>query len=743
MAQKRPSKRIKGRLEFVGFTDDDEAPRLEVRLLDGDGKTVETAQIGDGGAFDLSAAQLEKAERVLIGPAEADPTSADRGVFREYSADRFMASIESGTLAIAEAAWKKWIFWFRCVSGSVRRCYPKPWIIDTLISRAELTPFVRSAQLSTGNLGERLSLADPAPTFAGRASLPSLQLWPWRCSPVCHGVVEVYRRRCCCPPIVIFDPRIPEIIEWLEDPPFPIPEPEPDPPFPIPFPEPGPDPVPFERLDRVVTAGALDLIKVNASRDLAALKQLAPAEQVAYLNARSYLWCSCGTPTKVADGTIQDDGTFSICWQEPLFLSPAWCHDEFAYVVKQPRFGTLITIYNGVAANQWFHAGDNPNLTSYSPFAVGCKEPVVPGDGAFVVLQDLGDTESHRLATPNQDGVFSVGSPLYNSGLLDPVASPAAAIGKNKNRNLGGTVRLRYEFTDGMAALGAVYYRVSVAAADNAGDPIGSFAPLPVPQWKFWEISSGNDGTHSLGPVTVGGESNLYVIPFDGVAPLSANDEWHDGQYHALLDTSAKQEGRYLVAVEVFDGGGNRLRPSGATGAGTDKPFTFRRWVSPGTTTPVAYAALTHMLWWDNRKAKAEIVDIRKNGAASSAQCQFLVGAALDTVSVGYRAYHLKPDAVQPGFILRHSLTLRRGLAGPSWNIAMDTGVNVGGPGAVPPHQSQAKTFADLLAPPPAGLTKCAFSLVLDVVTKTTNGEGHSTAFDARDQAAFAAEVTP
>ena len=202
----------------------------------------------------------------------------------------------------------------------------------------------------------------------------------------------MYRRRCCCPPIVIYDPRIPEIIEWLEDPPFPEPFPEPDPPVPIPFPEPGPDPVPWERLDRLFTAGALDTVKANAGRDLVALKQLAPVEQVAYLNARPYLWCSCGTPTKVADGTIQDDGTFSICWQEPPFLSPSWCHDEFAYVVKQPRFGTLVTIYNGVAANQWFHAGDNPTLSSYSPFAVGCKEPVVPGEGAFVVLQDLGDT---------------------------------------------------------------------------------------------------------------------------------------------------------------------------------------------------------------------------------------------------------------------------------------------------------------------------------------------------------------
>lgn len=193
----------------------------------------------------------------------------------------------------------------------------------------------------------------------------------------------------------------------------------------------------------------------------------------------------------------------------------------------------------------------------------------------------------------------------------------------------------------------------------------------------------------------------------------------------------------------MFDKDGNRLRPNGATGAGTDKAFTFRRWTAPGTTFAVPFAALTHMLWWDNRRATAEIVDIRKNGSPSSAECQFLAGAALDTVTVGYRAFHPKPDTTPPGFVLRHSLTLRRGLGGPSWSIEQDTGVNVGGPGAVPPHQSQAKTFGELLAPPDDPLTKCAFSLVLHVVTKTTNGEGHSSFFDDTDQAAFAAEVFP
>ena len=288
-----------------------------------------------------------------------------------------------------------------------------------------------------------------------------------------------------------------------------------------------------------------------------------------------------------------------------------------------------------------------------------------------------------------------------------------------------------------MRGVGATYYRVSVAPANPAGDPAGPFAPLPAPQWKYWDVSTGIDGRTALGPVSVGGSSDLYRIPFDRVDPLTPNQEWHDGQYHAHLGTQSRPDGRYLVAIEVFDASGDRLRPNGAAGPGTDKPFEFKRWLVPGSTRSEPYAALTHMFWWDNRKAVARITDIRLGHHPSTSECQFLVGHGSETISVGYQAYHPEPDTIQPGFVLHHSLRLRRGLGGPSWWIQNDTGVNVGGPGAVPPHVSQTRTFDDLLGP---NLDKCAFSAVLRVHTKTTNGEGHSSFFDAGDQASFAIE---
>jgi hypothetical protein len=157
----------------------------------------------------------------------------------------------------------------------------------------------------------------------------------------------------------------------------------------------------------------------------------------------------------VAQGFVQDGGSFSVCWKEPPTILLPHCREEFAYVVKQPMGGVLVTIYSGVAANQWFSASDQPTLTSYHYKAIGCRESDVPGEGAFVVLEDIGATPSHLLATPSQTSFQSVAAPAYNSGLLNPVANPADAIGQLLNRNLGGGVSLQYHFTESMRPLGA------------------------------------------------------------------------------------------------------------------------------------------------------------------------------------------------------------------------------------------------------------------------------------------------
>src|SRR5262249_23644267 len=115
-------------------------------------------------------------------------------------------------------------------------------------------------------------------------SLPELIYWPFRCRVICNGVVEVYRRTCCCQPWIINDSRIPELIRDLEHiirgfPKVP----------PIPHPAP-PDPPPFAET-LFFKEGALDEMALNAYHDLAAIRALPATEVVNYINARPYLLC--------------------------------------------------------------------------------------------------------------------------------------------------------------------------------------------------------------------------------------------------------------------------------------------------------------------------------------------------------------------------------------------------------------------------------------------------------------------
>jgi hypothetical protein len=254
--------------------------------------------------------------------------------------------------------------------------------------------------------------------------------------------------------------------------------------------------------------------------------------------------------------------------------------------------------------------------------------------------------------------------------------------------------------------------------------------------WSTWKLNTATPGSIALGPHSAGTENNLSKIPYDKGDPLSGpNEEWQDGQYHGIIPTTDLDNDRYLVMIEVFNAAGGRLKPNTAPAveAGAPADFTFRRWNVPASTVAVPFAALTHMMWWDNRNAIADIVDIRLNGTSSSEQCQFLEGGAGATVEIGYRAYHPQPGT--PSFLHIHSLVITRRLNGPSWQVANPPGAEVGEGGL--PHTSLPKPLAELLD----SEQKCAFAVNLHSHVKTTNGAGTLTNLDAGETAAFAAEI--
>jgi hypothetical protein len=229
--------------------------------------------------------------------------------------------------------------------------------------------------------------------------------------------------------------------------------------------------------------------------------------------------------------------------------------------------------------------------------------------------------------------------------------------------------------------------------------------------------------------------NGLFIIPYQDVDLLAPLEEWDPDQYHAVLDTSQRPNGKHLIRIEVFDAGGNQIKPTGASGPGTQKAFTFGLWRIPaGPPDDVPYSALTHFLWWDNRPASVAIDAIRLNGVPSPATCQFLEGAGGSTVSFDYRAYHPYPGGM-PSFLRGRSLRVTKGLNGPTtWLVSNAFGeVGEAGPAATSPGVP----LSALLG----GDKKCAFSVRVWAGVKTTNGMGTLVGLDRDVVAAFAAEI--
>lgn len=740
------------RLELVGLARGDERPELSVIALKGRKEVILTARVDPDGGFDLPDEILKSADTILIGAPDA-AQGVRRDAALSYAAEDFRAEIREGTLAVAEAVWSRFRFFWTCVSGSVRVCRRRPWWYDQLIDAAVSLPRVeRAGSAALTGLAAR---AQAVTDGALHLSPGELLAWPVRCAPVCRGRVVVYRRTCCCAPIVFDDWRVADLIRDLER--IRVRQPKPRiPKIPPPPPPPVGDPLdtPFFK------GGALNELQLNAAADIVQLRTLSLAEAAKYIEARPYLlhrFCSCSAPVRVGSGPLQADGSFSICWIEALRPFRPNCYDQYAYVVTQTIGATTTTIYDGLAAGAWFAAGDHPVLTSYHPKAFGCDQTGDDEGTAVVILDLIGDTESHELTTPPSTGWDRVAAPSATSGLLFPAPGPQGHL-----RNLGGGVELTFLFSLALRDMPAPaeYYRISITRADAGGNPTGTRHYHSA--GLSWQKVVGADIVpEALGPFTAGGESNLYRIPYSDEAWVGSV------RYHALINTldpaisgpsdadTITPAENHLVTLELFDGAGQRLRPlgapaSGQTGTEIAQPFQFRRWVQPGgsigdDTVDVPHAALTHLFCWDNRRPVADITQLVMNGTPSAEECQFLEGPPASTFAIEYRAY--VPDE---RFQQDHTIGWVRGLNhsvanGGEGTLATPLSpANAGEPPALP-VQSGSNSFALMLTrlnPPddPVVLERCSFAVTLTTRSKTTNGEyfGYP---EASETAAFALAI--
>ena len=718
MPDSKSRKQSMPRIVLHEFGAEDERPEMAVYALDANDNVLSIARVDDDGAFNLSNKVIGEARFMILGPVAESLDDVPQEVTRRFYAEEFL---NKDLITVVKPDWGRWVNIFRCISGDVRHCYIGPVLINELVQFAEIDS-VRG--LTATAVGRRV-----AESVLGHIRpFPGGIRFPFKCNPVCVGKIEVYERLCCRAPWDIFDPRIPDIIDDLR-----VVVDRPDPPFP-------PDPGPYSQ-KQYIKSGALDLKSINARRDLAVLETLDHAQQLEYVEARPYLWprWECGSGVKKGEGTINPDGSFTICWTEyPIIID--FCYKEYAFKVTQEIEGIETVVYDGRAVNAWFSASEDINITIFGREVRACRKPPVDADRPFAILEKIGITDSWRLQTPPPTGPRSVGPMAADSGLLDASSNPylPAAPASSRDINWGGTLEFLYYFSDGLKALGAKYYRVSYQRAQSNGTPVAGDPDYFEEglYWKRW-IALGKTETVLLGPVTRGSEEKLYEIPY-GV-------EWKANQFHASINTDTVEtfKGRYLVTLELFDNAGNRLKPDDAVPhadfLATDAPFDFLRWEDPadGVIPPhVHHPALTNLFWWDNTRAKGRIVDLRLNGVTNIGECQYLCAEQdSDTLTIGYRAYF-------PGnalFLKNHTLCWDRGVS------AAEGSFVTAGPGNIgeePPIGSAVGvtgpvSFATLLG----GYQRCSFAATLRVYVKTFNGRSRVNDYDVEETDAFALQV--
>jgi len=716
MAKRSETERklIRVKLNLQGQKAGDELPVVALYQLDLSGRAVKKIAVADDSGLRLPGDLAKEAELIALGPDVEDLTQLNKETLQLYRAEEIVPQWEEADrIDIPRLRWLPWWEYLVCLTGNVKKCWFNSPFLPPIVQPGLTAPF----QL------------DLAPNY-----FPLL-----KCAPLCNGVVEIYERVCCCDWWEII-PRIPDLTPELI--PFPFPDPDPGPLIPeipprlAPFPEPKPPRVVQRRLKQyeaaVEPAGRIPLDE-RVTRDLNVLLNLSDQQQIHdYVVDRPYLlpvFCHCSNK-KIGETNLNVDGSFSFCYFRGLYLYN--CSINYTFKVKQFIGGAWVTVYDGEAAHAYFTADEVAEMATFNTLAETCsppEEPPVDGHGQpFIMLQTIGTTDSHMLHSPLQsslDGVTGAG----NSGLLDQSYSADCP--------LGGTLQLLLWIDPQCEALGARYYRFSLAQTDGAGNIIAGTrqALTKSVSWRrwangVWPPQPENVALGPVDPLTVNNEPGLVRIPY-----YSTTNRWLGNQYHYALDTTDFSNGRYALLLEIFDASGNRLRPNGATGAGTNANFHFIHWDTAGTTSVADYAQLLHLMLFNNTKCYADIVDLRKDGVSSVEECQFKTGKKDSLFSVGYRAYHAN------SYMLHYTLTYQRGLNGTGLHgtgtLASGTTNAPGTMGAGSPAVSPGKTFEYMLGPH----KKCTFSLDLWARARHTNGDDRLSGYDAHDDASFALEI--
>lgn len=727
---KKDSKELK--VTFVGLGEEEKPPEFAVYKLNSAGRP--TRKIGK---YNGKSLKFEDADigTIAFGPDTDDFKTLPKESLSNFRLEQNIKTWQERGVVLPRDIWKRFHFYFTCVSGTVEKCRPWFWkFIDDvqfepmyeLIQKPRIKPITSELELH--------------------------RFFPHSCQPVCDGVVEIYERKCCFPYIQIPDflERLHEILKNL---PIPIPDP-----FPGPIPRPDPGPFPFSLRMMRKRARQIKRQKVqhdltgvppeNLYRDYMTLRAMPSESAQKYVINRPYLFpliCE-SPPRKVGQTHIRPGGQFDFCYlniSRHIHHPSHWhCYTTYAYKVKQLVNGVTTVVYDGVAANEYFSGNEPADIRTYNPLALSCADgpgDPPPNDGeGFVMLEHVGSHGTYHYNYPAQTGASEVGVMDVNDGTYTTNYAPDCP--------WGGALGLRLWFSPELESV-VKYYRLKAVEVNDAGNPLGT--PHVLERSVSWDklVNVGSDivrAAEPLGPVSVGDANNLFKVPYWS----SPDHRYLSGQYHQVWNTAQApfDDGKYMLILEVFDKDGNQIKPTDAAGPGTEKGFQFRRWVSSSDTDPVPYSDISHIFWIDNTPVGADLVDFRQNGDENTDECQFMTGTESDKFAVGFRAYHVNGvehagNGDSNSFMWRYHLRWQRGLNGGTGvlghaPVGGNNHTDVGESGL--PVSSDTADFSSMLD----GHSKCTFSVKLHVYAKHYTGRSRISGYDYQETASFALEAS-
>ena len=156
---------------FVDLKGDQQAPRIAAYEVDRSGRPVKKLGRQEGNVLKVD---LTDAGSIALGPDVEDfKTLPKESVVRYRVAEKARLWRDQG-LVLAPEIWSRFLFQFVCVSGTVRKC--RPWFWDVL-DDIRFTPMVELAQIAR----IKPITADLHPHI----------IFPFRCQPLCDGIVRV------------------------------------------------------------------------------------------------------------------------------------------------------------------------------------------------------------------------------------------------------------------------------------------------------------------------------------------------------------------------------------------------------------------------------------------------------------------------------------------------------------------------------------------------------------------------